>query len=146
MRATNSTVVMFLLFGVAVSCAGCVGVRCTPCPQSIELDLETVTDHTGSILYQEYMGERIFTDCNSTNSSGINCLSIYCGERAPGALVHRRVYMSAGGVIVRSEAITTDNPMLMSVDIYDPQTGERIERRCITQGNSKKFYRAYLIE
>lgn len=145
MKATNSTGVMILLFGVAAFCAGCAGVRCTPCPQSRELDLETVTDRKGSILYREYRGERIFTTDKSTNSLGIMCSSIYCGELAPDALVYRRAYMSEG-VIVRSEAITTDNPMQMSLKIYDPQIGKRIEQSCITQGDSKKFYRAYLIE
>lgn len=143
-RLTKSYLRSILLVSSLAACFGCQNpisnARSMQAPSKPVYSVEK--DTHGAVVSENYEDERIFTYCYLTNGSGIKVVSVYCGEPTPDALVHRRAYMDSG-VIVRSEAIVSDNPMFLALEVYNKAAGKRILTDRITQGESRKYFEQY---
>ena len=96
----------------------------------------------GATLYEDYKGERMFTYSYLTNNAGAKITSVFCGYPSDSSLVHRRLY-GENGKIVRTEAITGTDPMVLKLEVYDPNTEECIRKEWITQGDAQQYFWEY---
>ncbi len=96
----------------------------------------------GATLYEDYKGERMFTYSYLTNNAGAKITSVFCGYPSDSSLVHRRLY-GENGKIVRTEAITSEDPMVLRLEVYDPNTEECIRKEWITQGDARHYFLKY---
>ena len=78
------------------------------------------------------------------NSSGTRVTTIYCGHYSPEALVKARAYME-NGRMVRSEHTTRYSPMVLAVEVWDETKGTRIPQGVISQGESRRYFEAYVL-
>ena len=86
----------------------------------------------------------MYTDRYLGNPSGTRVSTIYCGHYSPEALVKGRVY-AENGRIVRSEHTTRYSPMVLTLEIYDETKGTLVPQGVISQGESRRYFDAYVL-
>jgi len=131
----------FISLLLSVGCATGAGGRCHG--EAAERFVDSVVRmESGTILAEDYRGDRMFTTCYLGNADGLKITTVYCGHRTPDALVYRRVY-GQHGVFARTEAMSRDNPMTLHLEILDPNSGLPVPHGMITQGESKRYFESY---
>lgn len=128
----------------SIAIAGCCqqimqGESVTESPRLVDC---VVRGNNGETLFEKYKGDRVFTYSYLTNNAGDKVTSVYCGYPSDCSLVHKRLY-GKNGKIVRTEAIIDMDPMVLKLEVYDPDTEDVIHSEWITQGEARRYFCDY---